>query len=425
MNKIKAVLIGAGQRGMDCYAPYALKYPNELEFVAVAEPDEARREAFCQQHNIEDIYAFETYEDLYAMGKIADAVLICTQDKMHFDPAMKAMELGYHILLEKPMSTDLKETYQLSEAARNYDQSFLICHVLRYTPFFMALKKLLEDKTIGDIVSIQHNENVGFWHQAHSYVRGNWSDTQASSPMILAKSSHDMDILFWLLDRQCIELHSYGSLKYFKESNAPEGAPNYCMEGCPAEETCPYSAKKIYLSNNQAPQFKVLRSVVCKDGSNEGIIEALTDGPYGRCVFKCNNNAVDHQTVNLLFEDEITVAFSMAAFTKECSRTIKIMGTHGEIRGHMEESKIEILDFNTGHRTEMTISASGEGHGGGDEGLMRDFVKYVSTGTLSNRLSFAQDSYQSHLMSMTAEASRLNGKAINLITYEKEMVKGK
>lgn len=424
MKKITAVLIGAGQRGRDCYAPYALKYPNEIEFVAVAEADPGRREAFCKEHDIDQVNAYESYEGLYEQGKIADAVLICTQDRMHFEPAMKAMELGYHILLEKPMSTDIKETFLLSEAAKSYKKSFLICHVLRYTPFFMELKRLLDDNVIGQVVAIQHNENVGFWHQAHSYVRGNWRDTKVSSPMILAKSSHDMDILYWLLDRPCIELHSYGSLKYFNEQNAPEGAPNYCMDGCPVEDDCPYSAKKIYISNNQAPQFKVLRSVVSDDGTNEGLIKALTDGPYGRCVFRCDNNAVDHQTVNLLFEDDITVAFTMAAFTNECSRTIKIMGTHGEIRGHMEDSVIEILDFNSSHKTEISVSASGEGHGGGDEGLMRDFVKYVSSGIQSNRLSFAVDSYQSHLMSMTAEASRLSGKAINLKTFEKGMIKG-
>lgn len=422
MKKITAVLIGAGQRGMDCYAPYALKYPNELEFVAVAEPDDKRRNAFCEMHNIPETMAFESYEQVLEKGKIADAALICTQDNMHYEPTLKAMSVGYDILLEKPMSNDLREAYQLSEAAKEYDGSIVICHVLRYTPFFIELKRLLESKVIGEVVTVQHNENVGYWHQAHSYVRGNWRDTKVASPMILAKCSHDMDILHWLIDSECRSLSSYGGLRYFKEENAPEGAPDMCLDGCPAEATCPYSAKKIYMGNNQSPQFKILRSVVNKEGTVDGLTEALKTGPYGRCVFKCDNDAVDHQTVNMNFNNDVTVAFTMTGFTKECSRTLKIMGTHGEIRGHMENAEIEILDFNSGHTTTVSVNAAGEGHGGGDEGLMRDFVTYIRTGEKTNRLSFAEESYQSHLMSFGAEYSKNVGSMIALDAFEEAMV---
>ncbi len=422
MEKLTAVLIGAGQRGMDCYAPYALKYPDELSFVAVAEPNEARRKDFCQQHNIPSDRAYESYEALLADGKLADAALICTQDNMHYEPTLKAMELGYDILLEKPMSNNMKESYELSEAAKKYEGSILICHVLRYTPFFMEMKRLLDEKVIGDVVTVQHNENVGFWHQAHSYVRGNWRDTKVASPMILAKSSHDMDILHWLLDSQCVSLSSYGGLRYFNKAHAPQGAPDRCLDGCPSEMTCPYSAKKIYLGGNESAQFKIIRSVVSKEATVESITKALKTGPYGRCVFKCDNDAVDHQTVNMLFENDVTVAFSMTGFTKECSRTMKFMGTHGEIRGHMEESEIEILDFNTNHTTTIKVSASGEGHGGGDEGLMRDFVRYLRDGAQSNRLSFATESYQSHLMAFGAEASRISKNNLDLKTYERDVL---
>lgn len=423
MKKITAVLIGAGQRGMDCYAPYALKYPDELKFIAVAEPNKNRREAFCKLHDIPIENAFSSYDELLSKGKIADATLICTQDNMHYESVIKAISVGYDILLEKPMSNNLEESYKISKHTHKYDKSIIICHVLRYTPFFMELKRILDQKIIGEVVTVQHNENVGYWHQAHSYVRGNWRDTKTSSPMILAKSCHDMDILYWLLDSKCVSLSSYGGLAYFKKENAPDGAPDRCLEGCSSETFCPYSAKKIYLSTNESPQFKVLRSVVSKESTGESITKALKTGPYGRCVFKCDNDAVDHQTVNMIFENQVTAVFTMSGFTKECSRTIKIMGTHGEIRGHMDKSEILIDHFNTCNTITIKVNASGEGHGGGDEGLMRDFVKYVRDKALNNRLSFAKESYHSHLMAFASEYSRRTNETVNLTEFEKAMTK--
>lgn len=423
MKKIKAILIGAGQRGMDCYAPYALKYPNELEFVAVAEPNDERRKAFCEEHDIDETNAYSNYKSLLLQEKMADAVLICTQDQMHYEPTIMAMDRGYDILLEKPMSSDLNECYELQERAKSYDKTFMICHVLRYTPFFMELKRLIESKTIGDIITIQHNENVGYWHQAHSYVRGNWCKKASSSPMILGKCSHDMDILYWLINSECKDISSYGELAHFNMDNKPEGAPERCLDGCPYSKECPYDAAKIYLSNNDSPQFKVIRSVVLKESEGDNIIEALKTGPYGRCVYRCDNDVVDHQSVILKFNNNVIVSFMMTAFNKESSRTIKIMGARGEIRGHMEKSEIEVLDFNTGNTTTIKVNASGEGHGGGDEGLMKDFVTYLRTGIKSNRLSFATESYQSHLMAFAAEESRMSGTNIDIIEFESRIDK--
>lgn len=419
MKRLKAVLLGAGQRGKDCYAPYAMNFPAELQFVAVAEPDGKRRAEFCREHNISSELSFNSYEALLDKGKVADAALICTQDNMHFEPTLKAMALGYDILLEKPMSNDLGECYSLSKAAESYERSVLICHVLRYTPFFIQLKRLLDDNVIGKIATIQHNENVGFWHQSHSFVRGNWRNSSLSSPMILAKCSHDMDILYWLAGSLCTEISSFGGLAYFREENAPENSADRCFDGCSAEPGCPYSARKIYMGGNNSPQFEILRSVVLGESDSANLSDALKTGPYGRCVFKCDNDVVDHQTVNMQFENGITAAFTMTGFTKECSRTIKIMGSAGEIRGHMERSEIEIHDFNTGNVTTINVSAGGKGHGGGDEGLMSDFVRYVNDGVVTNRLTFAQSSYHSHLMSLSAEHSRLTGKTVNLKEYEK------
>ncbi len=423
MKKLTAILIGAGQRGMDSYAPYALKYPHELQFIAVAEPDNWRRESFCREHKIAENMSFDSFNAILSYDKLADIALICTQDNMHYEPAVKAMSKGYDVLLEKPMSTDLGECYQLSEAGLKSRNSLLVCHVLRYTPFFIELKHLLDDNVIGKVITVQHNENVGYSHQAHSFVRGNWRNTSQSSPMILAKASHDMDILYWLIGSECTHISSFGGLSYFNKENAPEGAPERCFDGCPAESKCPYSADKIYILDNDSNQTKIMRSVVLKEAKTNELADALRKGKYGRCVFRCDNDVVDHQTVNMKFRNNVTAVFTMTGFTGDSSRTIKIMGTNGEIRGHMERGEIEIFDFNTRKVTTINVSAPGENHSGGDEGIMRDFVRFVGAGKVTNRLSFAQSSYQSHLMSLAAEHSRITGKTVILTEYEKEEVK--
>lgn len=410
MKKIKAALIGAGQRGMDSYAVYALKHPNELEFVAVAEPDEDRRNKFAKLHDIYSDMVFESWEELLDRPKLCEALLICTQDSMHYEPTMKALDAGYDILLEKPMSNRLEECVDMADKADEKNRLLMICHVLRYTKVFNKLKQILDSGVIGDIVSIQHNENVGFFHQAHSFVRGNWRKSKETSPMILAKSCHDMDILNYLIGKRCLSISSYGSLKLFKEENAPAGVPDRCTDGCPEEDKCPFNALG-YLENRQYRD--VFRKVVSDDTSEKAVIEALKTGPYGRCVYKCDNDVVDHQVVNMLYEEGITAVFTMCAFTNQGSRTIKIMGTEGEIRGHIERGEIEISDFLTGNMETVKINADSSMHSGGDEGIMKAFINQVKSKD-KNPLTSASVSVQSHEMAFAAEKSRLEGKMIKL-----------
>lgn len=416
MKKISAVLIGAGMRGMFAYAPYALNFPNELEFVAVAEPDLERRELFSRTYNISKEMCFSTWEDLLSKGKIADVAIIATQDNMHFEPAMEALKVGYHLLLEKPMSNNPAECVAMEMQAAKYSRLFYICHVLRYTPFFRALKQLLNENKIGELVSIQHNENVGYYHQVHSYVRGNWRNSKEASPMILAKSCHDLDILLWLANSDCKKLSSFGSLKHFKAENTPSGAPDRCTDGCPVRNDCPYNAMKLYSFNDGKWQTGVLRKAVCMENTQESLIKALQTGPYGRCVYKCDNDVVDHQVVNIEFENGVTASFTMCAFTHEISRTIKLMGTMGEIRGHMEKNEIELINFITGDRQVIKLNASELGHGGGDEGIMREFVRNVNDSEKIG-LTSINVSVQSHLMAFAAEESRLHNKVIDIKNY--------
>jgi predicted dehydrogenase len=411
MKKVTVALIGAGLRGIN-YSEYAIQHPDELQVVAVAEPNAKRRNKFKARHKLADDVCFTHWDDFFVSPKVADAVFICTQDNQHYVPTMKALEAGYHVLLEKPMSPDAKECVLMGEMASKVNRVFSICHVLRYTNFFSTIKELLESGAIGQLMSIQHNENVGYWHQAHSFVRGNWSKKDESSPMILAKSCHDLDILSWLTDSECVRVSSFGSLSHFKSSEAPEGAPLRCTDGCPASDKCLYYAPNQYLTEDTDWPT----SAISDDPSYEARLNALQEGPYGRCVYHCDNDVVDHQVVNLEFANSVTIAFTMSAFTKDVSRTLKLMGTTGEIRGAMEKNEIEVIHFGSGKVERISFENAGGhvGHGGGDMGLIKDFVKLVRAEGKIQGLTSANHSVQSHLMAFAAEQSRIEGNSIVL-----------
>ncbi|MFB4327787.1 Gfo/Idh/MocA family protein [Paenibacillus sp. CR_12] len=417
MNKVKVALIGAGLRGIN-YMEYALQHPHEMEVVAVAEPNRQRREQFQERHGLEDAACFENWNDFFTAPKVADAVFICTQDKQHFEPTMRALAAGYHVLLEKPMSPDPEECIRMGEMASQAGLVFSICHVLRYTPFFSTIKELLEREAIGRLMSIQHNENVGYWHQAHSFVRGNWRRTEDSSPMILAKSCHDLDMLLWLADSDCVRVSSFGSLSHFTDAQAPEGAPKRCLDGCPVSDECLYYAPDHYLTEDT----NWPTSAISDDMSYDARYQALLEGPYGRCVYHCDNDVVDHQVVNMEFANSVTVAFTMSAFTRDVSRTIKLMGTRGEIRGAMEKNEIEIIHFGSGKVERISFADRGGhvGHGGGDMGLIKDFLRLVQTGGNNQGLTSASRSVQSHLMAFAAEQSRVDGKIIELKEFAQQ-----
>ncbi|WP_195572186.1 Gfo/Idh/MocA family protein [Paenibacillus sp. 1001270B_150601_E10] len=416
MKPFTAVLIGAGARGAGGYAPYALDYPHELKFVAVAEANPERLAKFAEAHGIPKEHQYSSWEELLRQPQLADVAFICTQDRMHYHPTVQALEKKYHVLLEKPMSPDPKECVEMELAAKQHDRQLTICHVLRYTPFWSSLKKLIQEGRIGQVVSIQLNENVGYWHIAHSFVRGNWNNSDRSSPMILAKSCHDMDVLSWLMDQPCVRVSSYGSLMHFHSGNAPEGATDYCIDGCPAEASCAYSAPRFYFGEGKgwARHFT-------EELTRENIVKGLKETDYGRCVYKSDNNVVDHQVVNMEFENGATAMFSMSGFTRHQERRIQIMGTHGELRG--EEGRIVLMDFLTHETTEIKIPPQTTGHGGGDSGIVRSFLKEVKQYGTSESLTSASVSVRSHLMAFAAEESRLNkGKSIELRDYYESLM---
>ena len=419
MQLKSAIIIGAGDRGARAYAPYALQYPNELKIIAVAEPNEERRKRVSEPHAISSENCFSSWQEMLATKPKADIAIICTLDRDHFEPTLKALELGYHVLLEKPMSPDPQECIEMEQAALKYNRQLTICHVLRYTEFWSIIRKVISEGTIGQVASLQLNENVEIMHMSHSFVRGNWGIKAESSPMILQKSCHDMDIISYVMDKKCERVSSYGSLMHFREENAPEGAPKRCLDGCPAELTCPFHAGRYYLGEGKGWARKFT-----EDDSREGIIKALNETSYGKCVFRSNNDVVDHQVVNMEFEDGATATFSMSGFTREQTRMVQIMGTKGEIRGNMEENSISIFDFLTKHETIIKFDNPVGGHGGGDNGIVRSFLRGIDNAGGNESISSASVSLRSHLMAFAAEESRLNkGKSIELDAYYDSFIK--
>jgi predicted dehydrogenase len=250
---------------------------------------------------------------------------------------------------------------------------------------------------------------------AHSFVRGNWRNSDKSSPMILQKSCHDMDILRWLIGADCSNISSFGELTYFKAENAPEGAPLMCLDGCKHKNECAYYAPKFYLTEDTDWPT----SAISNDHSYEARVKALKEGPYGRCVYHCDNNVVDHQVVSMEFTNGVTAAFTMCAFTNEISRTIKLMGTEGEIRGAMEKNEIEVKNFASGTTDVIHLQEGKAGHGGGDDGIMKDFISLLQSQKTDVDYCI-DDSVHSHLMAFAAEKSRLEKKIVNMAKYTDE-----
>lgn len=409
---IKLIIVGAGGRGYDAYGKL-IKERDDVMAVAVAEPDEAKRLRFAKEHGIPKDMQFTSWEELFSREKLADGVIIATPDRLHAGPAIAAMEKGYPILLEKPIAPTKEDVQKVVDIANKTKSTVVVGHVLRYTAFFKKLKELIKSGVIGDIVGIEHKENVGFFHFAHSFVRGNWKSSKTSAPSILAKSCHDLDILYWLSGAKCKTLTSFGELTYFKSKNKPEEAADRCIN-CPEEieSKCPYSAKKIYLTDYVGWPV----SAISLDLSYEGRIKALKEGQYGKCVFSSDNDVVDHQIVNMLFENGIKVTFTMTAFSDTITRRIRIFGTLGEIRGEFDNSEIEVIKFADTERISYKLNSYNAeiGHGGGDKGILEHFLSLIKGETKDNPTGI-EASAHSHFMAFAAEESRLtNGKVITL-----------
>jgi len=463
-KKITAILIGAGNRGMDVYGNYALKFPNKLKFVAVAEPIQFRKERFSKFHNIPSNRMYNSWEELLGEKKFADVAFICTQDQLHVEPTLEALDKGYNVLLEKPMAHTLEGCIKIIKKIEDTKRILGVCHVLRYTNFFITIKDAILKGLLGTIVNISHRENVSWYHMAHSFVRGNWRNVSLSSPMILAKCCHDLDLLYWMVGAKAKNVSSFGGLKHFRASNAPKDSPNYCVEGCPKESTCLYYAPRIYidivpiiqileksnqiglkiLANLRKKHVRILTSLSklikllqrlrywrewpveplysglpeesIEDYTDETKMKILKTSPYGRCVYKCDNDVVDHQVVNIEFENNVTANLTMHGFSEREGRTLRIDGTKATLIGQFFDSGQEITLFDHFSGTKKVIfsqklTINNSGHGGGDFALIDAFLETLNKNK-SQPLTNAFETLESHLMAFAANESHLQGKVI-------------
>jgi hypothetical protein len=401
---VTVVTIGAGSRG-NVYGNYSLSYPDEMDIVGVAEPIQIRNDRYAQKHKISDENRFKTWEDVFKRPRFADAVLITTPDNLHYGPCMAALKAGYDVLLEKPISPSEKECRDILELSKKTGRIVAVCHVLRYAPYFVKLREIVQSGAIGELMSIQHLEPIEHIHMSHSYVRGNWHDRNATTPIILAKSCHDLDILRWIVGKPCEQIVAMGSLKWFRKENAPAGSTDRCMDGCAAEGTCPYSAMKIYY--RERGRTYVFDLPEDKSLHGDHILEKLRTTNYGRCVYKMDNNQEDHYISSIQFQGGVTASFSMEAFTSYEGRRTRIMGSMGDIVGDMET--FTVTDFRTKKST-VYDNSSGDGHGGGDWKLVRDWLQAVSQKNPALLSSTIDASIESHIMGFMAEKSRKTGR---------------
>ena len=412
MGKIYTVaIIGVGARGADAYGWQIHNQKDRFNIVALCELRKDRLERFGKKFEVPAEGLF-TDEEEFFKEKRADLLLVATQDKDHYGHCLKGFALGYDIMTEKPLTDNRQECQDLLLAQQKSGSKALVCHVLRYAPAFLKAAEYIDDGKIGKLVCIDALERVGYWHQAHSYVRGNWKNTNAAAPMILAKCCHDLDLLQYYAKSKCTSISSVGDLVYFKEENAPAGATERCVD-CPHKETCPYSAETIYIQiwkNRDCPvdiwPYNVLTTPPITE---EKLRQALKEGPYGQCVYRCDNNVVDHQLTQMTFENGVKANLTMTGFTAPGGRRYVFHGTLGELILDEAEQKITLWQY--GKATEVTdislLEDSGYGHGGGDVFLIKKLYE-VLEGNATAATSF-EASIESHLMGICAEESRLQG----------------
>lgn len=397
---VTVVLIGAGHRGT-IYANFASRNPTEMRVVAVADPNHHRRDRLARLHGIAPERCFDRWEQVFEGERLADAVIIATPDPLHSAPCLRALDLGYDVLLEKPIAPTEAECRAILAKAHATGRLVGVCHVLRYTPYFRELKALLDKGLIGELISMQHLEPIEHVHMSHSYVRGLWRNSANSTPIILAKSCHDTDIIRWLVGDHADNVHCFGNLKWFTDANAPEGSTERCTGGCAVEHECPYSALQIYLRDRKRLYvFDLPEDSTLWDAA---ILQALKTSDYGRCVYRMDNDQPDHLTVNILFRNGVTAAFSMEAFVSYEGRRTRIMGSLGDVTGDMES--FTLTTFKTGQR--RTWSMKTDAHGGGDHPMVRDWVQAVGQQNPALLSSPIDASVESHLMAFAAERSRL------------------
>ncbi|MEF3302857.1 Gfo/Idh/MocA family protein [Paenibacillus sp. GYB003] len=418
---VQAVIVGAGHRSL-LYASYAQKHPDELQIVGVVEPDPVRRGLTAQRFGMADDMLFASVEELIAAPKRADAAINGTMDSLHVTTTIPLLRAGYDVLLEKPIGVSEEEVLGLYETAQTHGRTVMICHVLRYAPFYAEIRKRIAAGDIGDIIAIQTEENVSYHHMATAFVRGKWSNVrEGGSSMLMAKCCHDLDLIAWMKgDVRPTKVSSFGSLFQFRPEKAPEGSGTRCLADCSIENSCTYSAKKMYIEQKLWGAYAWDNMHLGQTPSEEEKLESLrTDNPYGRCVWRSGNDVVDHQTVIVEFADGSTASHNLTGATSKPCRTIHITGTKGEIVGTMEDGSFAVRhpDARAGHtfkEEKVELNVSRDMHGGGDLRLVADFIRTLRGETPSLSSTSLDKSIYGHQIGFAADRARLESRVVEI-----------
>ncbi len=423
MKPMEVVMVGAGHRARFAFGAYAHRNPGRLKFIAVAEPDDARRKRFAEEHDIPEHMQFRGWEDLASREPLSELCINATMDHDHIDSAIALLHAGYHLLLEKPMADSPRGCVEIAQTALELGRFLQISHPLRFTTFYTEVKRLIDNGAIGRLLSLSMSENIGYYHFAHSYVRGNWRRIDESGPMILTKCCHDMDVATWLTNSRVTEVSSQGGLTHFRPENAPEGAPQRCLDGCPVEKTCPYYSGGLYLQD-KAEGFAAAISV---DMSMEARRKAIETGPYGRCVFRCDNDTPDQQCVVAQFANGVLLDFAVHANTPDISRTIRAIGSEGELSGHFERHDIRVVRYKAGNGRDLERQSHrpvplGGGHSGGDEGVISHFLDILASNDWEAMRESLEIAVEGHLLSFAADEARSSAKRIHMGAYREAVL---
>lgn len=411
-SPLRLAVLGGGNRSQ-IYFAHAAKFPASYRLVAGADRHPERRARLRALAANPEFREFTTAEELLAAPRLADVLIVGTQDAAHFAHATAALRAGYDLLLEKPIATSIGEVIAVQKLARQLGRRVLVCHVLRYTPFYRQVRALLARGAIGELVAFEATQGLDPWHQAHSYVRGHWGVAETSTPLTVANSCHDLDILSWLVDAPCTTVASFGGLQFFNRRHAPAGAPARCTDGCPVASTCFYDAHR-YLTDKK----NWLGAVYDRAGvaSDAEIVDWLRTSKWGRCVFHCDNTTVDHQTIALEFSSGVSGSFTVTAFSQ--GRDLALFGTTGRLLAGARTRRTAgcdiLIETFAGQQMERFDVPAGADM---DETLMRELPDEFAHPDPAAMLTSLERSLDSHLMGFAAEESRRTGRVIALADY--------
>lgn len=414
---LRALLVGAGNRGRFTYGGWARAHPDRLRIVALAEPVPDRRAAVAAEHELAADAVFEDWTALLAAGVPADVAIVATGDTLHVEPALAALGQGLHVLLEKPIAPSPVECLRVVEAAEKAGRMLQIGHVLRYTPFYGRIHEIVASGELGELVTVDMKEHVSYWHMAHSYVRGKFRNRRVAAPIVLAKTCHDLDLMAWFVGRPSKRVASFGSLRHFRAEAAPAGAPARCTEGCPAQADCLFDAERFYLVADDALARMWPWADLGLDATRAARRRALETGPYGVCIYRCDNDVPDRQVMAIEFEGGITATFTLHGLASHERRTIRLTGTRGELRGVFQDGVIEVSRHGALEPRRESVPSPVLGHGGGDDGLMDHFTDVVRRDAAGEVRASGRVSLDSHLLGFAAEEAREAARVVDMADY--------